>query len=120
MFKLIRLLINIAIFAIIVLVILYFLPNGLTRTILDTAENIVAKPSDSKTELVNQLEPNLKNLQDKVSSDPTVKKTKSANESQSPSDKEPTAIIKKTAEILAPEEKNPEEPPYSIQESKTP
>ncbi|OGY64485.1 MAG: hypothetical protein A3I24_03905 [Candidatus Harrisonbacteria bacterium RIFCSPLOWO2_02_FULL_41_13b] len=73
MFKLIRLLINIAIFAIIVLVILYFLPNGLTRTILDTVENIVAKPSDSKTELVNQLESNLKNLQDKVSSDPTVK-----------------------------------------------
>ena len=73
MFKLIRLLINIAIFAIVVLVILYFLPNGLTRTILDTVENIVAKPSDSKTELINQLESNLKNLQDKVSSDPTVK-----------------------------------------------
>ena len=73
MFKLIRLLINIAVFAIVVLVILYFLPNGLTRTILDTVENIVAKPSDSKTELVNQLESNLKNLQDKVSSDPTVK-----------------------------------------------
>ena len=73
MFKLIRLLINIAIFAVVVLVILYFLPNGLTRTILDTVENIVAKPSDSKTELVNQLESNLKNLQDKVSSDPTVK-----------------------------------------------
>ena len=73
MFKLIRLLINIAIFAVVVLVILYFLPNGLTRTILDTVENIVAKPSDSKTELINQLESNLKNLQDKVSSDPTVK-----------------------------------------------
>ena len=73
MFKLIRLLINIAVFAIVVLVILYFLPNGLTRTILDTVENIVAKPSDSKTELINQLESNLKNLQDKVTADPTVK-----------------------------------------------
>ena len=73
MFKLIRLLINIAVFAIVVLVILYFLPNGFTRTILDTVENIVAKPSDSKTELINQLESNLKNLQDKVTADPTVK-----------------------------------------------
>jgi len=72
MFKLIRWALNIAISVIIFIVILYFLPDNLKRTILDTVDSIVSSPAERREQIVNKLENNIVNLQNQVAADPNV------------------------------------------------
>ena len=72
MFKLIRWALNIAISVIIFIVILYFLPDNLKRTILDTVDSIVSSPAERREQIINKLENNIVNLQNQVAADPNV------------------------------------------------
>lgn len=74
MFKLIRLLINIAISVIVVLAVLYFLPQNLKEKILNIVGSIITRPAEQPQELIEKLEANFTELQNKAASDPTVKK----------------------------------------------
>ncbi|OGY64484.1 MAG: hypothetical protein A3I24_03900 [Candidatus Harrisonbacteria bacterium RIFCSPLOWO2_02_FULL_41_13b] len=117
----------------------FIVPDTIENKIEKAIDPIIHTPAERRETLISKLENNIAELKKSVSEknldqlpstkeiiqqieniEKIVEKIKDANEEQSPINKVTTAIIKKTAEILAPEEKNPEEPPYSIQESKTP
>ena len=102
--------------------------NPIIHTPVERREKNIIKLKDSLAELKKSIsEKNLDRLpsteeiiQQIESAEKIVEKIENANEEQSAINKVTTAIIKKATEILTPEEKNPEEPPYAIQESKTP
>ena len=122
------------------------IPNAIEEKIQETIDPIIHTPVERREKLINKLENNIsaikKSLQENKNIEPAITKEviqqieetekileniKDTNEEQSPINKVTTAVIKKAAEIIASEEKqteplvvSPAEPPYAIQESKTP
>ena len=100
-------------------------PAERRETLISTLEKNIAELKKSVVEKTrqpanNQLPATEEIIQQIEETEKIVKKIKDANEEQSPINKIATAVIKKATEILAPEEKKPEELPYALQESKTP